>query len=71
MSDSPLCTIYVDGKQLLGPTDVPLLEFLAANDIELPHICYHPQLGAPQTCDTCWLEVNGELQRGCSIKARE
>lgn len=71
MSDSPLCTIHVDGKQLVGPADVPLLEFLAANDIELPHICYHPQLGAPQTCDVCWLEVNGELQRGCSVRSRD
>ncbi len=71
MPESPLCTITVDGKQLLGPADVPLVEFLKANNIDLPHICYHPSLGAPQTCDTCWVEVNGELQRGCAVQSSE
>ena len=29
--------------------------------IELPQVCYHPQLGPIETCDTCLVEVNGEL----------
>ena len=32
----------------------------------LSQVCYHPQLGAIQTCDTCMVEVNGELVRACA-----
>jgi formate dehydrogenase major subunit len=29
---------------------------------ELPHICYHsPLMGPIQTCDTCIVEVDGQL----------
>ena len=33
---------------------------------EVPHVCYHPQLGPIQTCDTCMVEINGELVRACA-----
>jgi len=32
----------------------------------IPHVCYHPQLGPVQTCDTCMVEVNGQLVRACA-----
>ena len=32
----------------------------------IPHVCYHPQLGAIQTCDTCMIEVDGQLVRACA-----
>jgi formate dehydrogenase major subunit len=32
-------------------------------NLPLPQVCYHPQLGPIQTCDSCILEVNGELVR--------
>src|SRR5882724_12266584 len=32
----------------------------------IPHVCYHPQLGPIQTCDTCLVEVNGDLVRACA-----
>jgi formate dehydrogenase major subunit len=32
---------------------------------EVPQVCYHPQLGPIQTCDTCMVEVNGKLTRAC------
>jgi formate dehydrogenase major subunit len=32
---------------------------------ELPQVCYHPQLGPIQTCDTCLVEINGTLVRAC------
>ena len=28
---------------------------------KLPQVCYHPQLGPIQTCDTCMVEVDGKL----------
>jgi formate dehydrogenase major subunit len=32
----------------------------------LPQVCYHPQLGPIETCDTCMVEVNGKLVRACA-----
>ena len=33
---------------------------------EIPHVCYHPRLGPIKTCDTCLVDVNGELTRACA-----
>src|ERR1700756_750047 len=34
----------------------------------LPQVCYQPQLGPIQTCDTCLVEINGMLARACGTK---
>ncbi|SFU92881.1 formate dehydrogenase subunit alpha [Halomonas korlensis] len=65
------CTIIYDGQPLTGAADEPLIDFLDAHDIDLPHVCYHPSLGPLQTCDTCWVEVDGELKRGCTLRSAD
>ncbi|UAW97109.1 formate dehydrogenase subunit alpha [Halopseudomonas nanhaiensis] len=71
MSKATDCTIIYDGQTLTGKADQPLVEFLGEHGIDLPHVCYHPSLGPLQTCDTCWVLVDGELQRGCTLKTSE
>jgi formate dehydrogenase major subunit len=39
----------------------------AAGKNDLPQVCYHPQMGPIQSCDTCMVEVDGVLTRACSI----
>jgi predicted molibdopterin-dependent oxidoreductase YjgC len=34
-------------------------------DNEFAQACYHPQLVPIQTCDTCMVEINGQLIRAC------
>ncbi len=46
-----------------------LLEAAKAHDCYIPDVCYHPQLGPIQTCDTCLVEVDGELVRACATQA--
>ncbi|WP_018917678.1 formate dehydrogenase subunit alpha [Vreelandella zhanjiangensis] len=65
------CTITFDDKKLTGNADEPLIDFLENHGISLPNVCYHPSLGAIETCDTCWVEVNGEMQRGCALRTEE
>lgn len=65
------CTIFYNGKSLSGKADTPLIDFLAAHDIELPHVCYHPSLGPIESCDACWVRIDGELKRGCAIRTTE
>jgi formate dehydrogenase major subunit len=67
----PACTLSYDGRPLSGPAGRPLIEFLADHGIDLPHVCYHPSLGPLQTCDVCWIEADGKLQRACALQARE
>lgn len=71
MRDAPPCTVFYDERPLAAHAGEPLLDVLARHGIELPQICYHPTLGALQTCDVCWVEIDGELQRGCAIEARD
>lgn len=71
MPESQLCTVTCDGKELVGPAGTPLIDFLALYEIDLPHICYDKTLGALKTCDTCWVHVDGELHRGCDVRAED
>lgn len=41
----------------------------ATDGHQLPQVCYHPQLGPIQTCDTCMVEADGKLVRACSTMA--
>lgn len=63
MTDHTVVTI--DGQEFLGEPGGNLLELLRSEDIEVPDICYHPNLGPIETCDTCIIEVDGQLRRAC------
>lgn len=72
MKDTPgRCDVVVDGVELTGEENTPLIDFLAGHDIDLPHICYHPALGPIESCDVCWVVEGGELKRGCALKVRD
>jgi formate dehydrogenase major subunit len=34
----------------------------------IPQVCYLPQMGPIQSCDTCMVEVNGKLVRACGAE---
>src|SRR5699024_10144081 len=57
--------VTIDGQEYLGEPNDNLLELLRSEEVEVPDICYHPNLGPLQTCDTCIVEVDGELRRAC------
>lgn len=65
------CTIFFDGEALQGESGQPLIDFLTASGKTLPHVCYHPALPPLQTCDVCWVEVQGEQVRGCTLVSAE
>jgi formate dehydrogenase major subunit len=48
-----------------------LIDAINRAGIELPQVCYHPQLGPIQTCDTCMVEVDGKLVRACGTKVSD
>ncbi len=59
-------TISVDGLETEAREGERLIDVMMRAGIELPQVCYHPQLGSIQTCDTCLVEIDGQLTRACA-----
>jgi len=60
--------ISIDGDSV-GAREGELLVEAVLRHKEITHICYHsPLMGPIQTCDTCLVEVDGELVRACGTK---
>ena len=53
--------LTVDGASLEVEAGGRLIDVLNRRGVEIPQVCYHPQLGSIQTCDTCMVEVDGKL----------
>ena len=48
-----------------------LVDVLNGCGVSVPQVCYHPRLGPIQTCDTCMVEVDGQLVRSCATVAAD
>lgn len=58
--------IKVDGIFQPASVDERLIDVINRSESQVPQVCYHPQLGPVQTCDTCLVEVEGSLVRACA-----
>jgi formate dehydrogenase major subunit len=63
--------IDIDGTVREAQPDELLINLINRTGGTLSQVCYHPQLGPVQTCDTCMVEVNGRLIRACATAAAE
>lgn len=61
-------TVRLNERECPCASGDSILDIADANQVYIPHICYHPNLGAIQTCDTCMVEVNGKLERACATR---
>jgi formate dehydrogenase major subunit len=61
-------TIIVNGVPQTIDDSMYLVDVLNKAGLKIPQVCYHPQLGPIQTCDTCMVEVDGYLTRACAVK---
>jgi len=61
--------IIVDGNARQFDAGERLLDVLNRVGAAVPQVCFHPQLGPIQTCDTCMVEVDGQLVRACAEAA--
>src|SRR6266478_1719601 len=62
-----MLAIKVDGLVEEANVDERLIDVINRSASKVPQVCYHPQLGPIQTCDTCMVEVDGSLVRACAI----
>jgi formate dehydrogenase major subunit len=70
---SPNTQLTIDGIQVPGHAGELLIDLLNRRTAvkaqkAVPQVCYLPQMGPIQSCDTCMVKVNGELVRACATK---
>ena len=62
--------ITIDGVPHEVFADERLVDVINRKGVKLAQVCYHQQLGPIQTCDTCMVEIDGELVRACATTVR-
>ncbi|GLC87022.1 formate dehydrogenase subunit alpha [Lysinibacillus piscis] len=64
-----MTTITINGVSYGVAEGATILDTINQNGIAHPQICHVPAVDPIETCDTCIVEVNGQLVRSCSTKA--
>src|ERR1700692_577388 len=59
--------VLIDGSSYTARPGERLVDLINRVGLKLSQVCYHPQLGPIETCDTCLVEINGQLVRACAI----
>src|SRR5258708_18544414 len=60
-------SVTIDGAITEAKPDERLVDILnRTGKNKIPQVCYHPQMGPIQTCDTCMVEADGKLVRACA-----
>jgi formate dehydrogenase major subunit len=60
----------IDGLAVKASDGERLIDLLNRTGGKISQVCYHPQLGPIQTCDTCMVQVDGDLVRACATTVR-
>jgi formate dehydrogenase major subunit len=58
--------VTIDGVAQEAMSGERLIDVINRAGVKISQVCYHPQLGPIQTCDTCMVETNGQLVRACA-----
>jgi len=51
--------LMIDNKKIQAKPGMTIIEAAKANDIDIPHLCYHPDLSISGGCRLCLVEVEG------------
>lgn len=63
-------SLKINGKKIKAKQDQTILDAAMENEIEIPTLCYHPDLSVKANCRLCLVSVKGCLlpQTACSTK---
>jgi formate dehydrogenase alpha subunit len=65
-------TITIDGRVLDFTADATVMEVALANGIDIPRLCYHPELRPSGGCRLCLVEVEGaKTAPACGLACRD
>ena len=68
---SPSIPLKIGGLNFEAHAGELLVDALNRSGRKIPQVCYHPQLGPIETCDTCMVEIDGKLVRACATRINE
>jgi formate dehydrogenase major subunit len=73
---TPDTEVMVNGVRVAAHKGELLIEvlnrFAAARNVKpVPQVCYVPQMGPIESCDTCMVSVNGGLVRACATQVAD
>jgi predicted molibdopterin-dependent oxidoreductase YjgC len=65
-------SITIDNQDIKAQKGATILETALANNIYIPHLCYHPDLKPAGSCRVCLVEMDdGKLVTSCRIPVKE
>ena len=66
-------TLTIDGQKVTVPADYNVIQAAKKLGIDIPALCYDPNLEVVGACRLCIVEIEGsrKLQTSCSTKVRE
>ncbi len=66
-------TLMIDGRKIVVPENFTIIRAAQQLGIEIPRLCYDPQLEIVSACRLCLVEIEGNprLQTSCSILVAE
>lgn len=66
-------TVTINGKKYSAIVGQTILELAQENGIEIPNLCYHPDVETRSLCRMCMVEIKGDknLRTACSTKVVE
>jgi len=65
-------SVNIDGQYIVARKGSTVLEVALANNIYIPHLCYHPDLKPAGSCRLCLIELdNGQLVTSCRTPVRD
>ena len=64
-----MISLTIDGVVRQAASGERLVDVINRTGAKIAQVCYHPQLGPLQTCDTCLVETDRGLVRACGTEA--
>jgi len=66
-------SIKINGKDFLTETGKSILDVAVENNIEIPTLCFHPDVKVKHHCGMCVVKIKGEdnLKRACTTIIRD
>jgi len=62
--------ILIDHKKIQAFKGETILDVAKRNKIDIPTLCYHPNLNKDFNCGICCVEVKGEMKNACCTKVQ-
>jgi formate dehydrogenase alpha subunit len=68
-----MITLTIDGKSIHVEEDTHVLDAALSHGIDIPHMCYHPELSVSGGCRLCQVDVEGYAQpvTSCGLACSE